>query len=222
MSFRTGSKFGIAREPLWSRPSRSPSAGGSVSLLTMRHLSFISINRSPCVTKALCSLVGMPVSTDRSREAEEGGATGDGVIRDSLTAKEQRGMINLLDNPSPATTATVPLRSSRKRSASMTPSRQHPKGGRPPYPCHRIEPVIGVDFVPSHRDARSVSRKCLGSAVDRFSVLENQKSSRGEGLSMYLERLDRLSTRRRAGRQAEWLLPARREDEGNDRGFGSK
>jgi len=36
-------------------------------------------------------------------------------------------------------------------------------------------------------------------------------------------RLDRLSlprrTRRRAGRQAEWQLPARLQDEGNDRGL---
>jgi hypothetical protein len=42
---------------------------------------------------------------------------------------------------------------------ALTPSRQRPKGGRPPYPCHRIEPVIGVDFVPSHRDARFRSGK---------------------------------------------------------------
>jgi hypothetical protein len=65
----------------------------------------------------------------------------------------------------------------------------------------------------------------VGGAVSIFSPAK--KSSRGEEISMSgLERLDRLSlprrTRWRAWRQAEWQLPTRLQNEGNDRGLGSE
>ena len=114
------------------------------------------------------------------------------------------------------------------KQTKLTPSDSAPEVVNP-YPCHRIEPVIGVNLRLVDRDAFPAFGKIFlaekNSSAGRFLFFSPAKN-RPVVRRYPCQALNGWTVCRFHGarggdaeRQEEWQLPARRQDEGNDRGL---